>query len=82
MQEASEAKPAELDPLRMAVGAEENLMSYRQSLMQQTWEAALKASETRDQGDLDALIRLHAAIKAIDHALAHKPSVYKMLAPI
>ncbi len=70
------------DPLREIVKAEENLMGFRQNLIQQAWEAAIKAAGTGEPADLDALIRLHAGIKAIDYALAQKPSAYKYMAPI
>jgi hypothetical protein len=72
----------DLDPIRLIVAAEENLTGFRQNLILQVWETAVKASETATPGDLDALVRLHAAIKAIDFALANKPSVYREAAPI
>jgi hypothetical protein len=74
--------PEGLDPLRMIVHAEEKLMGYRQNLVQQAWDTAIKASETSDAAQLDSLIRLHAGVRAIDFALANKPSVYRMIAPI
>ena len=78
----NEADKQSLDPLRMIVKAEENLMGFRQNLTQKAWEAAVKAAETGEPADLDALIRLHAGIRAIDYALAQKPSIYKYLSPI
>jgi hypothetical protein len=73
---------ADLDPVRMIVHAEENLMGFRKNMILQAWETAVLASETADPADLDRLIRLHAGIRAIDFAMANKPSVYKMMAPI
>lgn len=70
------------DPLRMILAAEENLQGFRQNLMMQAWESAVKAAETGAPADLDALIRLHAGIRAIDFALAQRPSAYKFTAPI
>ena len=71
----------ELDPVRMIIAAEENVMGYRQNLILRAWEMAVKAADG-DQAALDELIRVHAGIKAIDYALAQKPSVYKFTAPI
>ena len=76
------AAAADLDPLRMIVHAEEKLTGFRQNLVQQAFDAAIRASEGADPAELDALIRLHAGVKAIDFALANKPSVYRMAAPI
>ena len=70
------------DPVRMILAAEENLQGFRQNLVLQAWETAVKAAETAAPGDLDALIRLHATIKAIDFAMAQRPSAYKFTAPI
>jgi hypothetical protein len=71
-----------LDPLRLILGAEENLMGFRQNLILQAWEAAVLAAESAEPADLDKLIRLHAGIQAIDFALAQRPSAYKFTAPI
>jgi hypothetical protein len=78
----TDTQKSELDPLHLIVKAEENLMGFRQNLIQQAWEQAVRAAESSEPADLDALIRLHAGIRAIDYALAQKPSVYKMMAPI
>lgn len=78
----TEIDKSTFDPLRQIVKAEENLMGFRQNLIQKAWEAAVKAAETAEPADLDELVRLHAAIKAIDYALAQKPSAYKYMAPI
>jgi hypothetical protein len=75
-------KPLELDPIRLIVEAEENLMGFRQNLVIRAFETAIRAAEGADPADLDALIRLHAGIRAIDFALANKPSAYKLTAPI
>lgn len=72
----------DLDPTRMMVKAEENLKGFRQNLIEQTWGAAVKAGETGQSADLDALVRLHQAIQAIDFALAWKPSAYRYTTPI
>lgn len=77
-----QADAATLDPLRQIVEAEENLASFRQNLIEKTFETAILAAETSEPAKLDELIRLHAAIKAIDYALANKPSAYKLMAPI
>ena len=47
-------------------------------------KAMLRLSRHPDEPceDLDALVRLYTAIQAIDFAIAHKPSAYKMSAPI
>jgi hypothetical protein len=76
------AAPADLDPLRIIVQAEEKLMGFRQNLVQQAWDAAMEASESADPDQLDRLIRLHAGIRAIDFAFANRPSLYRMMAPI
>ena len=78
----TQADPAALDPLKQIVKAEENLTSFRQNLIEKAFETAISAAETSEPAKLDDLIRLHAAIKAIDYALANKPSVYKLMAPI
>ena len=72
----------DLDPIRLFVQAEERMMGFRQNMQQRAWELALKASDSADPADLDALIRLHAGIRAIDYALTVKPSVYREAAPI
>jgi hypothetical protein len=71
-----------LDPLRQIVKAEENLAGFRQNLIEKAWNTAVMAAESGDAAKLDELIRVHAAIKAIDHAMANKPSMYRMMAPI
>jgi hypothetical protein len=73
---------ADLDPIHLYVQAEERLMGLRQNLTQQVYETAMRAGETAETADLDALVRLYTAIQAIDYAIAHKPSAYKMAAPI
>jgi hypothetical protein len=73
---------ADLDPIHLYVQAEERLMGLRQNLTQQVYETAMRAGETAKAEDLDALVRLYTAIQAIDFAIAHKPSAYKMSAPI
>jgi hypothetical protein len=77
----SDAHP-NLDPTRLMLKAEENLKGFRQNLIEQTWEAAVKAGETGLPADLDALVRLYSGIKAIDFALAQKPSAYRYNTPI
>jgi hypothetical protein len=72
----------DLDPTRLMLKAEENLKGYRQNLIEQTWETAVKAAESGLPADRDELVRLYSAIKAIDFALAQKPSAYRYNTPI
>jgi hypothetical protein len=72
----------DLDPIHLIIQAEERLMGFRQNLQRSAWDMALKASESAAPEELDALIRLHAGIRAIDFALASKPSVYSQTTPI
>ncbi len=79
---AGASRPADLDPIRLIVRSEEMLKGLRQNLVEQAWTTAARAAEGNSREDLDALIRVHAAIQAIDFALANKPSVYREAAPI